>query len=313
MSRKFFPVYRAEIQGRDDSTVIIELPFAITFSITKTNYSEASTAELVIYNLNKETQKNLFKDIFDKQAIRNVSFYAGYADYPAESAPALSLVFSGQIEECYSWLSGVNFETHVKCWSLGYLFQNSFVSFSVDSNQNSERTVAQTNLNLFALKEKGKSIIDDTVGYCTKLSGDILDRGCVQFGRTIDRVLDALPTNTTLFVDNDKVYVTLDGNPTDVTGVRSDVGVAQINVDTGLLTTPRRTERSLVFDMVFEPSLYMGQVVNLVSETAEDFNGTYQICGLKHNGILGDGTSSKCTTTVNLLYVDAMGQLEVIS
>ena len=61
-----------------------------------------------------------------------------------------------------------------------------------------------------------------------------------------------------------------------------------------------RKTGTLVFNMIFEPRLEVGQVIELRSQLAPQFNGQYKIFGLKHNGIISDTKGGTATTTVEV-------------
>jgi hypothetical protein len=66
-----------------------------------------------------------------------------------------------------------------------------------------------------------------------------------------------------------------------------------------ILGTPRRIGAIVEVDMIFEPSVFIGQSVTINSlETV--YNGTYQLRGIHHSGIISESVSGAATTTLSL-------------
>ena len=76
--------------------------------------------------------------------------------------------------------------------------------------------------------------------------------------------------------------------------------VPLINDASGLLATPQRKDATLSINMIFEPRLLIGQVIEIQSSIAPQFDGQYKIYGLKHSGTISDSIAGQCTTTVQM-------------
>ena len=83
----------------------------------------------------------------------------------------------------------------------------------------------------------------------------------------------------------------------------SNYGAYLIQSDTGLLGTPKRYDAVLEIEMLFEPSIRLGQMVEIVSETQSRFNGQYKVVGLEHNCTISGATAGTRTTKIQVLYV----------
>jgi len=55
-------------------------------------------------------------------------------------------------------------------------------------------------------------------------------------------------------------------------------------------------------EMLFEPRLKIGQVVELVSRDYPSLNQLYKVIGIQHSGTISDAVGGKCKTTVRMLY-----------
>ena len=88
--------------------------------------------------------------------------------------------------------------------------------------------------------------------------------------------------------------------------VPSLTGPLLINSQTGLLGTPVREQTLIHFDMLLEPSLNVGSSVELISSTADNFNGLYKITAVKHRGMISGTLSGSAITTGEFFYNSAL-------
>jgi len=100
-------------------------------------------------------------------------------------------------------------------------------------------------------------------------------------------------TSGSVLIDNGKVHCLKDEDC-----FEGDISV--LSSETGLLGSPRRTDRTITADMIFEPRLQIGQVVELNSDFNKNMNGQYKVVGIHHSGIISDAVSGQCKTTVQL-------------
>jgi len=112
---------------------------------------------------------------------------------------------------------------------------------------------------------------------------DVLQRPVVLNGSTWELIKKY--SDGRAFIDNGRVYVL---NPDEVI----ENIVAVIGKASGLLETPRRT---------FDTRLRIGELAELRSDISPVLNGTYQIIGLVHQGIISGGVGGNCNTIADLL------------
>ena len=104
------------------------------------------------------------------------------------------------------------------------------------------------------------------------------------------------------FIDNGKSYIL--GNNEAIQGQ-----VELIDSSTGLLGTPLRENNTVVFDMIFEPGIILGQYIELYSSTFTELNssnnsttdnvsGYYKITAIKHRGMISPAVCGDAITTV---------------
>ena len=82
--------------------------------------------------------------------------------------------------------------------------------------------------------------------------------------------------------------------------VLSDVSIPKITSTSGLLGTPRRRDAQLEIDLIFEPKMVVGQLVEVESSTASVFNGQFKVIGIHHSGTISGAVASEVKTTLNL-------------
>jgi hypothetical protein len=126
-------------------------------------------------------------------------------------------------------------------------------------------------------------------------------RGKVLFGNTAELLKNE--SNNKFFIDNEKVYV-LNNNEC-IAG-----SITLITAESGLLESPKRSETQLVFKILFEPRLKVGQLIQLNSLINDIFNGIYKIIGFTHTGTISEANGGRCETEVSLWL--GPGQLKVI-
>jgi hypothetical protein len=77
--------------------------------------------------------------------------------------------------------------------------------------------------------------------------------------------------------------------------------VPVIDDESGLLGVPQHEDAILKVDIIFEPRLMIGQIVDIQSRVAPMFNGQYKIYGIRHEGEISDAESGLATTTLEML------------
>jgi len=247
----------------------------IEFDVTRKTLASGQTANFKIYNLGEKTRDAIFADLLDVNIRRAVQFRAGY------EGEDLPLIFNGFIYQAFSYRSGVDFITEVQGYDGGQLTAAAFIALTFDSNLSTREMI-------YKLAQQLK----DTVG--SPVVGDFpggSKRPTTFLGNTWQAI-------TTLagglgFIDNGQVKVL---QPWEVL----DAQVLVINELSGLLSTPRRTNTSVEFDMLFEPRLTVGQLVDLQSRTFKAVNGPYKVMGFMHRGTISPAVAGDCKTSVYL-------------
>ena len=75
----------------------------------------------------------------------------------------------------------------------------------------------------------------------------------------------------------------------------------ELDSNSGLLGTPRRTWGQLNADIIFSPEIKLAMRVRIDSEIDPRWNGEYKTLGLQHRGSIGAGSLNRVTTNITLL------------
>lgn len=254
----------------------IGLPFTVEFDIHRNSFSSANAASIRIYNLSQDNRNQIRKDQFDYDDQRKVTLVAGYGDQ-------LALAFEGSISQAWSAREGTNMVTQIESYDGGYAYVNAITNQSYPGQTQFGSIIGSLMDNL-AQYGVSKGAVGDYGGQ--------IPRGNSYFGSTTN-VLKEI-TNGGFFIDNGKSYALKDDEAL-------DGNIPLINAQSGLLGTPIKEQQFIRFDMLFEPSLKVAQLVRLESETANHFNGIHKVISLKHTGTISDAVAGTAVTSVGLL------------
>lgn len=286
---KFGRNYRLTVNGYsgdDPRDVIIEYPLTVSFSIRREVGNSLNTLSCQITNLSEETRNSIFQDRFSffKNASgslenRKVTLEAGYGNN-------LFTVFKGNLFEAGSFRQGNDVITYIE--GVDGIF---------------DTTVTQT----YATIQKGAQlgeILNGLVGEFPNLyfgASDSTEYKDLKIKRPLAMEgntwkLLQLYAGNQIFIDQEVVY--LIGDATTIT-YKGETPI--IDASTGLLSTPRREEANMVVEMLFEPSIHVGQVIEVASSVSKIYNGKYKVLGVQHNCVMSGAIGGECRTTLTLL------------
>jgi hypothetical protein len=276
--------YRLEVEGSDGKTHIFSYPMTLQFNISRAALASANTSSFRLYNLNKDTRKIIYKDIYSNLTgtFRSVKLMAGYGEN-------LSQIFYGHIQEAMSYKEegAVEFTTQIDAYDWSFAMINANSSW--------------TSIAPAPKQEVVNRLVDDMIAISPpsgKLGRGVISTFPGEYGRP--KIADGNTweilgevTNYHNFIDNGLIHCLLD----------DDVFVgdtAVIDASTGLLSTPKKCEYKLKVDLLFEPGINVGQQVELVSATESLYNGLYKVIGVQHSGIISGAVNGKCRTSLVL-------------
>lgn len=282
--KKFQCHYKLMINWIDEKgeprQAIVNDPITIDFNIVKTTQSE-NTTRITIYNLDGATRESIYQDriLLDTNPyIKWLTLEAGYGE-------ALTLVSWGYIQECHSYRSGVDFITIIDVTDPDILTEYCGVTFAAGTTfkQAYEYLVGR----LPSLKIGETGILEGVFNVPTVFNGNTF------------MLINKLTGGHT-FIDNGQVH-NLNDNET-----LSDYGCYYIAADTGLLETPKRYDHILEISMLFEPTIKIGQMIEIKSSTQARFDGQYKVLGLNHNCLISGADGGNRITTLQLQYIEEL-------
>ena len=282
MSNKFLRnyklVYTAPATETEEAIELtIQFPLTCEFDINRNTSSQANTATFRIYNLAPKTREKIFQDRYNIYRQCFVDFYAGYGD-------ELTLIFTGRVQQAYSQEETPNMVTEIQAFDNDIIQSYSMRKFAAGTEK----------------KEVAKALINDfpnlKIGAIGNLEGTLSNSLIVD-----DKTFVALNklTGNHVVIDLNQVNI-LQNNE-----VLADVSIPKITSETGLLGTPKRRDTNMEVDLIFEPKMVVGQLVEIESRTATIFNGQFKVVGIHHTGTISGAVAGEARTTLNL-YIGAL-------
>ncbi len=267
--------YGPDFDSATNNNIVIPPEFSIEFEVVRKSAASSQTATFKIYNLGDKTRRLIFADRFDAQnRPRYIQFRAGYEGFTP-------LIFNGQIKEASSKRQGVDMITTIECFDGGLAMAAGFSAVTVVGGTPLSEVLA--NLAAQMPNTSGKPIVGNFTGSSV--------RGKVLFGNTWNIIRQE--SEGLAIIDNGQVKI-LQPNE----AIASDIPV--ITSASGLLGTPARSGALIEFDMLFEPRLTLGQIVQLESTTNNLYNGTYKVLGFTHSGMISPSVCGPAKTSVQL-------------
>lgn len=268
--------------GNTSAPIVIKNPFTLIFNIKRAQQSSSNIGNFQIYNLSQTTRTLLYKDNTGQGAIRRMVLKAGY------STGELATVFDGNIQSCVSYRpqGQTNFITDIQAYDYGFVRVNAITSKTWNGQVKKQDIINQ--------------LISDLINNCP--SDHPLSKGYihtytdVQYNRTLSgNSWDLLCEETQQMcgIDCGKINILLD----DDTFLSA---ISTIDSSTGLLGSPKRSLTWTEVELLFEPSLVVGQTITLNSTTSQIYNGVYKIVGINHFGVISDAMGGKCQSNVSL-------------
>jgi hypothetical protein len=270
---KFGRNYRITIDPKDGGPVIvIAMPLTVQFWMKRNTMASLNYMSIDVYNLGKSIRDRLFQDRFFVRD-KTITFEGGY--------DSLSLMYSGNITECSSAREGTNIITRIESL-VGVYDVASTLTFQTLDKGKTLKDVFNFLTGEFPTLQRGA--IGDY--------DEVLLRPVTLNGNTYELLKKY--SNGDVFIDNGKVYVLKRNEVVD-----ADIPI--IDIDTGLLETPRRDDAFLSITTLFEPRVTMKQKIELKSAIMPVYNGTYAVCGIMHQGTISEAVNGSCRSVFDLI------------
>lgn len=264
-------------QSSIDEELVVEYPLTADLAVSRSVYSQVNTAFVNIYGLAQLTREKLYKDRYDTIKYIEMEIYAGYEDFDAR-------IFNGTVKECQSYKEsgGTEFITEIEAWDGG---------LAVERGNDNNSFAAGTNYPT-VLETLCQNMPNIQIG---AISPDYEEKTLLRphfaGNKTYDDLSDLVGGN--IFIDNEYIYFLSDRDVI-------DGEVSLINIDSGLLGSPRRRDTILTLDLIFEPRITVGQQIALESKNLPYLNGVYKVLGVNHEGTISGAKCGSMITTLDL-------------
>lgn len=273
MQNKWGRNYQLTVTVKGGGDVIIEPPFTMEFDIIRNSYASANVCSIRIYNLSEKTRNLIKKDRWESGVFKDVVLAAGYGS-------KIPVIFVGNVTQAWSVREGSNYITQIECFDGGEAFATSDTSAEFPAGTSYNTIIGSL----------VKTLPNTKVGKISSFPG-VVPKGISLSGCAID-LINQISGNG-LFIDLGVVHVLKDKDTI-------NEPIYEISSDTGLLGTPIVEEQYLVFDILFEPNLKIGQQVKLNSITNKTYNKEYKVVGIKHRGVISEVVCGDAKTTVEV-------------
>lgn len=273
------PSYRITVYYYDKDKkplqTVVEYPITCRFNSQRNTFSQSNKCTIDLYNLNATTRDAFFKDalVLDESAWRFIKLEAGWNGQ-------LSQIFNGRILQAHSSKGGgqVDIITHIEC--------QPFDIFTTESSYTFEAGTSYKE----AYKTMASDLENCKIGNIGTLEGTFKTQTTYE-GKTLDCLNEISGNNT--FVDNGTINTLMSNEVI-------DVPVPLVTDENGLLSTPIRRDASLTIKMLFEPTLVVGQLLEIKSNIQPIYNGQYKVLGFTHDCLISPTQSGERITTVDL-------------
>jgi hypothetical protein len=278
--------------------ILVSDPLTIEFNYRKNVTGQLNQGSFRVYNLNRETRRQIEFDRFLTQSAKtvgsNTSLLYNQLNLPFSLMDGFeggtpTIAFSGNIQKAYSSKQGVDIITQIDCVDGMFGINNSYGDLTVD-------TPVTT-----------KEIIEFLVGSLNNVEkGYISNLPTVPLpyfsfnGRVFDKIKQLTnglgstdQTCADCFIDNGKIHI-LSINEGFV-----NRGILVFNAD-NIIGSPRATGSYIEFDIVYTSDLRLGQIIELQTNINSFINGQYKIVSLSGSGTFGDSQIGSNITTVQV-------------
>lgn len=274
--------YELIIQDRTGITLAtVQYPLTLEFDILRNTFSSANDAQIRIFNLNEISRGIIRQDMYDFDNRKLIFLYAGYGDN-------LPLIFSGTTTQAWSVREGTDWVTTMECFDMGFGFINSRFNNTYPSGTQ-QKTIITDMVNSLSQFGIQKGAIGSYPG--------AIQMGNTYTGSPVDLLREQM-TNGGFCVDNGKAHCLNDNE-----AIAGEPLV--LNAQSGLLGTPLRELQYLNVDILFEPRLFLYQLVRLESQDElADFNKLYKVKSVAHKGMISGSVCGEAKTSVGLIPGD---------
>lgn len=282
--------FESSIKNSTPDTIRIKNPITIDFSIHRRAMASSNVANIKIYNLSEATRNLLYKDFTDFLCMRKITLRAGYEE-------PLPIILEGNVLWCISYrmAGSTDFITEIEAFDYSFATVNSYSKISRQNKIQKQEIVDQLVKDICAMGPQEARV---RRGAIRTFAGEVYNS--VMMGNSWELLRQW--TDHSCFIDNGTLNILNDNEYFGDTAFL-------IDSFSGLLGTPKRSEGYVEVEMLFEPSILIGQMARLDSESQTMFNGDYKVVGILHEGRISGAMGGSCSTKVSLWNFRKMAQL----
>lgn len=263
----------------EEEPVVVEYPLTCHFNCQRATFSQSNQCTIELYNVSPEKRKRIFKDIFTDLNEENWKFIKLEAGWNG----ALSQIFYGRIMTAYSSKSGGQTDVITRIDSIPFdIF-----------NMQTDRTFSAGTSYREAYKSMAGDLPNCQLGNLGNFDGEFKTQTTYS-GNTLSCMNELTGGHT--YVDNG-VLNTIMGNEV------VDVPIPLLTDQNGLLETPKRRQASITIKTLFEPTLIVGQLLEVQSQIQPEFNGQWKVVGFSHDCLISPTQAGQRITTIDLLNI----------
>jgi len=275
-----------EIDTPTDGKNALEItsPLTIELDIVRNTLSSLNTGTFRVYNLSETNRSLIFQNRYNISSITNrkaVILQAGYGTVENKDSD-LSTIFMGGILEAYSYRQGTDIVTYINAQDGAIGAYNSNINKTFAAGTSQKDIVSFMIDSLPDIAKGSIGAITGTPKTSYTVNGNI-------FSNLTKSYKDEF------FIDNNVANILKQDEY-----IKTDEGILLINSESGLLGTPLRQGFALSVDMLFEPKIKVGHIVEINSQINKKFNGQFKVMGLKHSGVISDAVNGDCSTNLQL-------------
>lgn len=284
--------YRIEAEDVNGDIQVVRYPLTVDFTVTRNTMGGIQEADFTVFNLGQNTRRLVNKNTIDfsPNNIRSFKFYAGYGE------SNLPLVFQGQVLTCNSVREegSPEWQTNWACQDPG-LLPSASVSLPVSKNLSRIQAVGQL---VDLMNQDSKigvslgvigSIFNDQPGFVRDLgfSGNYL--------HVLGQLTGGNLSGGNFYFENQRLNLLLQNE-----AFEND-GIDTLSIDSGgLLGAPYYEQTWVYANVLFEPRVKMGQLLNLESIDQPWLNGKKKVVAYTHTGTISGSVAGPCKTQIQL-------------
>lgn len=285
------PSYRVTIYYKNEDeweSITVGYPLTCRFNSVRGTFSQSNKCTIELFNLAPSTRTIIFKDALagdlNEENWKFIKLEAGWDGQ-------LSQIFYGRILQAYSTKEGgqVDVITRIEC--LPFDIYNSYSSYTFEAGTSYRE----------AYKTMAADMKDCQIGNIGRLDGTFKTQTTFE-GSTLECLNQLTGGNT--YVDNGVLNTILANEVI-------DIPIPLITDANGLLATPVRRGATLTIKTLFEPTLIVGQLLEIKSGIQSQYDGQYKVLGFTHDCLISPTQAGQRITTIDLWVIPTLANSDI--